>query len=183
MRFCCKVLLFNYKNLEEFFWNNICVEWISKPTPTSLFLWKSKNQRGPKLYTGWSRSQTIPGHVTEFVLTGNASRVFTFAVGNWKFLTTSTSSKQNSNSKCKFELCSLYNLEIIKRAIIEWLHQYHLIFAGNTQNFPLPTAKTNTRNVLPTCQDKFGHVIPNRSRSRCGSRYNLAIKELKWNQF
>ena len=31
----------------------------------------------------------------------------------------------------------------------------------------LPTAETNTRDVLPTCQDKCGHVGWNRLRPLC----------------
>ena len=27
---------------------------------------------------------------------------------------------------------------------------------GDIKNFPVPTTITNTRNVLPICQDKFG---------------------------
>ena len=38
---------------------------------------------------------------------------------------------------------------------------------SHIQSFPWPTAKTTKRNVLPMCQDKFGHVGWNHLRSLC----------------
>ena len=38
------------------------------------------------------------------------------------------------------------------------LHQWQLVHAFNDMKFVMPTAKTSIRDILPTYQDKFGHV-------------------------
>ena len=62
-----------------------------------------------------------------------------------------------------YKLFNYQNSQMLYIKVV-WLYQRHLTSSswwqsGITGDETLPTAKPNSRDVLPTCQDKFDHVI------------------------